>query len=126
MEKNLLLNLDKLVWVRLKKEEESSKYVYEEGKPKKKFLGIIVRRERLPRFVNLHDWRNDNEVSKEEILAEGYIVTEDNKVMIKPRLKLLLQGVDSASEIFYDTFEEAESEFSRIKFLLHPNVLQCN
>lgn len=127
MEKNLLLNLNKLVWVRLIKEAESNKYVYYKGRPKKKFLWFTTQSEYLPQFIDQFEWRQDNEVSREKILATGkYTITGDNKVMTKPHLRLLLQGLDSYSEIFYDTYEEAESKFSFINAILEPKVLRCS
>lgn len=127
MEKKLTFNLEKLIWVQLCEQAESQRYVYYKGRPRKKFLWFTTQSEHLPQFIDKHEWRCDNEVSKEEILATGkYIITEDNKVITKPHLRLLLQGLDSCSEIFYDTLEEATSSYSYINAVLEPNVLRCN
>lgn len=127
MKKNLTLNVNKLIWVRLKEAAESNRYTYYSGRPRKRLLGVTIQKELPPSFIDLHEWRSNNKVSREELLATGkYIINESNDVITKPHLRLLMENMDSCQEIFYDTYVEAEREFDRINSLLAPNILRCS
>lgn len=120
--KNLMFNLDKLIWVRLDEGGYISKrIVYREEIPAVKFLGITIQKQVPANFINIVSW-NDSCVQKEE-LEEKYFIGENNVVTVKPHLRLKFQG-DLYYEEFYDTLDEAQEVFDQI-CSKYPNLLQC-
>lgn len=124
MDKNVILNLEKLIWCRLDGGGyQSTRIKYREAIPAVKLFGITIQSYIPAAFIDNHSY-HDRCMSKEEIEKQHHI-REDNVVTIKPHLRLKFEdGI--YYEQFYNSLEEAQDSFKFINNKLYPNILLCN